>query len=115
MQRKPNQTPGREKPSSPLTDTNAVLASLMAVPEPLQVVDPAAKETIRVAAYVRVSTDEQARDGFSLDAQLEDIRRFVQVKGWEIVQEYCDEEGHTLVSVEEKDGVLHIKVIKKDM
>jgi len=31
------------------------------------------------------------------------------------VQEYCDEEGHTLVSVEEKDGVLYIKVIKNDM
>jgi TusA-related sulfurtransferase len=27
-------------------------------------------------------------------------------------QEYCIEEGHTLNSVEEKDGVFHIKVIK---
>ena len=29
------------------------------------------------------------------------------------VQEYCDEEGHSLEHVEEKDGVFHIKVVKK--
>lgn len=29
------------------------------------------------------------------------------------VQEYCDEEGHSLESVEEKDDVFHIRVVKK--
>ena len=31
------------------------------------------------------------------------------------VKEYCLEEGHTLVSVEEKDGVLRIRVMKNSM
>lgn len=29
------------------------------------------------------------------------------------VKDFCEEEGHRIDSIEEKDGVLHIKVIKK--
>src|SRR5262245_41685355 len=41
--------------------------------------------------YVRVSSDEQARDGISLDAQLRDGRQYVaRQPGWVIGGEYQD-------------------------
>lgn len=45
--------------------------------------------TIFVAAYVRVSTEEQA-EGHSIAAQLEAIRRYSADQGWEIYREYND-------------------------
>jgi site-specific DNA recombinase len=48
----------------------------------------------RVALYTRVSTEDQAREGFSLDAQLERLRFFAKAQGWEIAGEYVDE-GHS--------------------
>ncbi|HET6398903.1 MAG TPA: recombinase family protein [Candidatus Thermoplasmatota archaeon] len=48
----------------------------------------------RVALYTRVSTEDQAREGFSLDAQLERLRYFAKAQGWEIAGEYVDE-GHS--------------------
>nr|WP_302104908.1 recombinase family protein [Polycladomyces sp. WAk] len=41
--------------------------------------------------YVRVSTDEQAREGFSLAAQEERCRQFAQSQGWEVDEVYCDD------------------------
>lgn len=46
---------------------------------------------MRVAIYVRVSTDEQAKEGFSIPAQRERLRAFCESQGWEIVQEYIEE------------------------
>lgn len=43
------------------------------------------------AIYVRVSTDEQAREGTSLDVQRERCRAFIVSKGWTIVGEYADD------------------------
>src|SRR4051812_44279748 len=40
--------------------------------------------------YTRVSTDEQAREGISLDAQLADARRFAAQHGWVLGGEYQD-------------------------
>jgi len=40
--------------------------------------------------YTRVSKDEQARDGLSLDAQLAECRRYVAQHGWVIGAEYQD-------------------------
>jgi site-specific DNA recombinase len=41
--------------------------------------------------YTRVSTDEQARDGLSLDAQLAETRRYAAGRdGWIIGTEYQD-------------------------
>ncbi|HLF17209.1 MAG TPA: recombinase family protein [Candidatus Thermoplasmatota archaeon] len=48
----------------------------------------------RVALYTRVSTEDQAREGFSLDAQLERLRLYAKAQGWEIAGEYVDE-GHS--------------------
>ncbi len=44
----------------------------------------------RVAIYTRVSTEDQAKEGFSLDAQMEKLRAYCSARGWEIVKEYVD-------------------------
>lgn len=45
---------------------------------------------MRVALYVRVSTKEQAEEGYSIGAQLEKMRLYCQSKEWIIVDEYVD-------------------------
>jgi site-specific DNA recombinase len=40
--------------------------------------------------YTRVSTDEQAREGVSLNAQLEACRRYAAARGWVLGDEYQD-------------------------
>jgi site-specific DNA recombinase len=40
--------------------------------------------------YLRVSTDEQAREGVSLDAQLAECRRYAARLGWVLGAEYAD-------------------------
>lgn len=46
---------------------------------------------MRVIGYVRVSTTEQARDGFSLDAQRKAIEAECERRGWELVEVLADE------------------------
>ena len=46
---------------------------------------------LRVALYIRVSTEEQAINGDSLAAQEDDVRRFAQEHGMKIVGIYRDE------------------------
>lgn len=45
----------------------------------------------RVAVYVRVSTEDQAKEGFSLDAQKERLRSYCKARGWDIASEYMDD------------------------
>lgn len=47
--------------------------------------------TINVAAYVRVSTDEQAEQGISIDAQKNRIAAYAQAQGWELYDFYVDD------------------------
>lgn len=44
----------------------------------------------RVAIYTRVSTEDQAKEGFSLDAQMEKLRAYCSARDWKIVKEYVD-------------------------
>ena len=46
---------------------------------------------MRAAIYARVSTKDQAEEGFSISAQLRALRDYCQTHGWEIVAEYVDE------------------------
>jgi DNA invertase Pin-like site-specific DNA recombinase len=48
-------------------------------------------QSMRVAIYTRVSTEDQAKEGFSLDAQLEKLRAYCTARGWEVSGEYIDE------------------------
>ncbi len=44
----------------------------------------------RVAIYTRVSTEDQAKEGFSLDAQMEKLQAYCSARGWEIAGKYVD-------------------------
>ncbi len=46
---------------------------------------------MRAALYARVSTDDQAVEGFSLDAQFKRLEAYCRVRGWEIAGHYRDE------------------------
>lgn len=47
-----------------------------------------------VAMYTRVSTEDQAREGFSLAAQRKRLQAFCSAQGWNAVDEYVDD-GYT--------------------
>lgn len=44
----------------------------------------------KVGIYVRVSTEEQAKEGISLDAQIDRCKAFCKAKGWNVYQIYTD-------------------------
>lgn len=46
---------------------------------------------LKAALYARVSTEEQAKEGYSIAAQIAEIRRYAEQNGLEIVDEYVDE------------------------
>jgi len=76
----------------------------------------------RVALYARVSTEDQAKEGFSLDAQRDRLQAYCRARDWKVVSEYVDD-GHSGRSVkrpayqrmmQEKDSWEAILVIKMD-
>ena len=46
---------------------------------------------MRVAIYARVSTEDQAKEGFSLAAQIEKLRSYCKAREWQIAGEYIDD------------------------
>jgi predicted site-specific integrase-resolvase len=48
-------------------------------------------EPLRAAIYTRVSTEDQAKEGFSLDAQLDKLRSYCKARDWDIGGEYIDD------------------------
>lgn len=46
---------------------------------------------LKAALYARVSTEEQAKEGYSIAAQISEIRKYAEQNGLEIVDEYVDE------------------------
>src|SRR3712207_6022163 len=46
--------------------------------------------TRRAILYARVSTDEQARSGFSLAQQIEALRAYAAREGYEVLEEVSD-------------------------
>lgn len=44
----------------------------------------------KVAVYARVSTQEQAVEGVSIDAQIAALRANAKIQGWEITDVYID-------------------------
>lgn len=46
--------------------------------------------TERVAIYVRVSTQEQATEGYSIDEQIDRLRKYCEAHDWKLVKEYAD-------------------------
>jgi len=48
-------------------------------------------EKTKAVIYTRVSTEDQAKEGFSLDAQLEKLKAYCKARDWDIVEEYVDD------------------------
>src|SRR5205823_1982917 len=46
---------------------------------------------VKAAIYARVSTTDQAEEGFSISAQLRALRDYCEAHRWEITGEYVDE------------------------
>jgi len=46
---------------------------------------------MRAAIYARVSTEDQAKEGYSLEAQLEMLRAYCEYEGMTVSKEYVDE------------------------
>ena len=46
---------------------------------------------MRAAIYARVSTEDQAREGYSLPAQLGHLRSFCEARDWQVAAEYVDD------------------------
>ncbi len=79
-------------------------------------------ERKRIALYARVSTDDQAREGFSLPAQVKRLRAFCLAQGWVLASEYI-EDGFSGRDIRrpayermmtERDGWDAIAVLKMD-
>jgi site-specific DNA recombinase len=51
----------------------------------------AADSLLRCAVYTRVSTEEQAREGYSLAAQEERLRSHANNQGWIVYKVYVDD------------------------
>jgi len=49
------------------------------------------KTNLSTGIYVRVSTEEQAQEGFSIRAQTEKLKSYALLKGWDIFDIYADE------------------------
>ena len=46
---------------------------------------------MKLAIYTRVSTEDQAREGYSLDVQREYLESFAKPEGYEVFRVYCDD------------------------
>lgn len=49
------------------------------------------KKIIRVGGYARVSTEEQKKYGYSIDAQVDKIKKYCELKGYQLVDIFIDE------------------------
>lgn len=45
----------------------------------------------KAVIYARVSTEEQVREGFSIQAQIAELERYAELKNYEIIKQYIDE------------------------
>ena len=46
---------------------------------------------MKTAIYVRVSTDEQAKEGYSIRAQIDKLKSYIEIKDWSFYKVYADE------------------------
>jgi len=47
--------------------------------------------TLNIAIYIRVSTEDQVREGYSLEVQREYLEEFAKREGYEVYKVYCDD------------------------
>ena len=62
---------------------------------------------MKAVAYLRVSTTEQATDGYSIPAQRRAVESYCQSQGWELVEVYADE-GRSGKSIEGREALARL-------
>lgn len=65
------------------------------------------------ALYVRVSTDEQAREGYSIETQINKLKAYAEFNGWQNILIFADE-GESAKDMNRPDMKRLIKLIKND-
>ena len=65
-------------------------------------------KVLRAGIYPRVSTIRQVKEGFSLEAQRENLTYYAQNQGWDDVGDYGDE-GISGKNVQDRPGVRRLK------
>jgi site-specific DNA recombinase len=63
-----------------------------------------AKEISNVGIYVRVSTEEQVREGYSIRAQEDKLRSYAELMDWKVYSVYADE-GISAKNVERRPEI----------
>ena len=56
----------------------------------MEEVNCSGKKNASTGIYVRVSTEEQAQEGFSIRAQIEKLKSYALLKDWDIFDIYAD-------------------------
>ncbi|MFH1014143.1 MAG: recombinase family protein [Thermoplasmatota archaeon] len=49
------------------------------------------EKNVRAALYTRVSTEDQAKEGFSLDAQIDKLKAYCKARDWNVAGEYIED------------------------
>ena len=73
------------------------------------------EKVIRVGIYIRVSSDEQAKHGYSLDSQKERLLNYAKEKGYRLVDVYADEGKSARSKLNARKELNGISSKKKDI
>lgn len=66
---------------------------------------------MKTAIYIRVSTEEQAKEGYSIEAQKKKLSDYVNIQGWELFNIYIDD-GYSAKDLERPQVQKMIKDIR---
>lgn len=69
---------------------------------------------MRVAIYVRVSTQEQAKEGYSIKAQIERLKAYAVSQSWKVVETYIDD-GESAKDMNRTDLKRMLKDMEQDI
>jgi site-specific DNA recombinase len=62
---------------------------------------------VRTVGYIRVSTEEQVKEGISIDNQIERIKAYCQYKGY-VLQEVIKDEGMSGGKNRQREGFVSL-------
>lgn len=72
------------------------------------------RNTLRTALYIRVSTEDQAREGYSIQAQKNKLEAYCVSQGWDIAGFYVDD-GYSAKDLQRPEMKRMIKHIKQGL
>ncbi|KAB7704908.1 recombinase family protein [Bacillus aerolatus] len=75
--------------------------------------DEYSDETKNIALYCRVSTDEQAREGVSLDEQQQRLKSYCRAMGWTEIPHVYIEDGYSAKNMDRPQLISLLKEVKK--